>query len=123
MAIRVALNHKTGYRYDRPVELSPQIVRLRPARHARTPIISYSFQVAPDPQFLNWQQDPHGNYLARLVFPERVRSFEVEVDLIAELTAFTTGLEGQLSKLSHAVSNRYLIHAGPAHQLAEMRPG
>ena len=87
MAIRVALNHKTGYRYDQPVELSPQIVRLRPAPHARTPIVSYSLRVSPDPHFLNWQQDPQGNYLARLIFPERVRSFEIEVDLIAELTA------------------------------------
>ena len=87
MAIRVALNHRTGYRYDRVVELSPQIVRLRPAPHTRTPIVSYSLRVSPEPHFINWQQDPQGNYLARVIFPDRVRSFEVEVDLIAELTA------------------------------------
>jgi uncharacterized protein (DUF2126 family) len=84
--IRVALNHKSSYRYDRPVELGPQVVRLRPAPHCRTPISSYSLQVAPEKHFLNWQQDPHSNYLARLIFPENTRSFEVQVDLIAEMT-------------------------------------
>lgn len=84
--IRVALNHKSTYYYDRPVELGPQIVRLRPAPHCRTPINSFSLKVTPKDHFLNWQQDPHCNYLARLVFHELTRSFEVEVDLIAEMT-------------------------------------
>ena len=86
MAIRVALNHRTNYHYDRVVSLSPQIVRLRPAPHCRTPIISYSLTVQPEPHFLNWQQDPHSNYLARVVFPEKVQGLRVEVDLVAELT-------------------------------------
>ena len=73
MAIRVALNHKTAYRYDRPVTLQPHVVRLRPAPHCRTPILSYSLRVQPDEHFLNWQQDPYSNYLARLVFPEPAR--------------------------------------------------
>lgn len=86
MAIRVALNHITQYRYDRLVNLLPHVVRLRPAPHCRTPILSYSLQVEPKPQFLNWQQDPYSNYLARLVFPEPARELRVVVDLVAEMT-------------------------------------
>jgi len=85
MAIRVAINHKTEYRYDRLVNLSPHTVRLRPAVHTRTPIHSYSLKVLPENHFINWQQDPFGNFLARLVFPEKTRKFSVEVDLVAEM--------------------------------------
>ncbi|MDP3286725.1 MAG: transglutaminase family protein, partial [Methyloversatilis sp.] len=86
MSIHVALNHVTHYRYDRPVLLSPQVVRLRPAPHTRTPILSYSLRVTPAEHFVNWQQDPQSNYLARLVFPERTRELRIEVDLIAEMS-------------------------------------
>jgi uncharacterized protein (DUF2126 family) len=87
MAIQVALNHKTTYHYDRLVALGPQIVRLRPAPHCRTPILSYSLRITPRQHFLNWQQDPQSNYQARLVFPERTREFVIEVDLVAEIAA------------------------------------
>src|SRR5579871_3637087 len=86
MAIRVALNHKTVYHYDRPVMLYPQVVRLRPAPHCRTPIQSYSIKVAPKDHFINWQQDPFGNFLARYVFLKKTREYSIEVDLVAELT-------------------------------------
>ncbi len=86
MAIRVALNHVTHYRFDRPVALGPHILRLRPAAHSRTPIRAYSLRVLPANHFLNWQQDPFGNYLARLVFPERARELRIEVEIIADMT-------------------------------------
>src|SRR5258708_2218893 len=88
MAIRVAPNHVTEYRYDRPVTLEPHVVRLRPAPHCRTRILGYSLTVDPKPHFLNWQQDPYSNYLARVVFPDAGRILRVEVDLIAELVPF-----------------------------------
>ncbi len=85
MSIHVALNHVTHYRYDRLVGLSPQIVRLRPAPHCRTRILSYSLTVTPADHFINWQQDPQANYLARLVFPDSTRELKIEVDLVAEM--------------------------------------
>ncbi len=86
MALHDALSHRTEYTYDRLTGLGPQIVRLRPAPHSRTPILSYSLNILPKDHFINWQQDPFGNYLARLVFQEKTREFKVVVDLVAEMS-------------------------------------
>jgi uncharacterized protein (DUF2126 family) len=88
MSITVALNHITLYEYQRPVSLGTQIIRLRPAPHVRNLIQSYSLHVTPKKQFINWQQDPFGNFLARVDFPEKVKQFRVEVDLVTEIRVF-----------------------------------
>ncbi|MEE2762055.1 MAG: transglutaminase family protein [Pseudomonadota bacterium] len=86
MSIHVALSHTTHYRYDRPVTLGPQVVRLRPCPHTRTRILSYALKVEPESHFVNWQQDPQSNYLARLAFPEKTQELRISVDLVAEMS-------------------------------------
>ncbi len=88
MGIKVALEHRTTYKFDRLVTINPHVVRLRPAPHSRTKIESYSFKVTPEDHFLNWQQDPFGNFLARLVFPERATELSITVGIVADLQVF-----------------------------------
>ena len=116
MAIIAALNHVTHYTYDRPVTLGPQIVRLRPAPHCRAAIESYSLKVTPAQHFVNWQQDPNGNWLARFVFPEPVREFRIEVDVVTELSVinpFDFFVETEAETFPFAY---------PAEQQAELAP-
>jgi len=86
VSIRLAIEHRTVYRYERRVRLGPQEVRLRPAPHCRTPILAYSLRVTPEDHFVNWQQDPFGNHVARFVFPEPTRELTVSVSLVADMT-------------------------------------
>ena len=106
MGIRVALNHRTRYRYAKPVWLSPHVVRLRPAPHCRTPVASYSLKVQPAEHFINWQQDPYSNRLARLVFPHKTAEFSVEVDLIADINV-TNPFDFFLEKYAEEYPFRY----------------
>jgi len=87
MSLKVVLSHKTHYEFDKPINLSPHIIRLRPAPHSRTPIEAYSLKIKPDNHFINWQQDPFGNYLARIVFPEKTTELSIDVEVLAELVS------------------------------------
>jgi uncharacterized protein (DUF2126 family)/transglutaminase-like putative cysteine protease len=125
MPITVSLHHKTKYSYDRPVKLAPHVLRLRPAPHCRTPIRAYSLKIKPARHFLNWQQDPFGNYQARLVFPHETESLEVDVDLTAELVTinpFDFFVEESAEKIPFSYDERQLAELGPYLAISEGGP-
>ena len=125
MGIRIRLNHKTTYNYDRPVTLSPQIVRLHPASHTRTRVTDYSLRVEPEEHFINWQQDPSGNFLARLVFPGQTTRLFLEVNLAAELTPvnpFDFFLEPYAERFPFRYEARYEHELKPLLQAAPLSP-
>ncbi len=116
MPIRVALHHKSNYHFDRSVGIAPHEIRLRPASHCRTPILSYSLRVEPSDHFLNWQQDAYGNYIARLVFPEKAKALCFSVDLIAEMTVinpFDFFVEQYAEKYPFAYPEQLAIELAP----------
>ncbi|MEW8218868.1 MAG: transglutaminase family protein [Candidatus Thiodiazotropha taylori] len=85
MSVRIAIQHRTEYHFDRPVNLAPHLIRLRPAPHTRTPLHHYALKIDPEKKFLNWQQDPFGNHVARCVFPEKSKTLTIEVNLVADM--------------------------------------
>ena len=122
MTITVAIRHNTVYQFDRPVEIFPHVVRLRPAPHSRTPIKSYSLKIEPDSHFINWQQDPFSNYLARLVFPEKARKLSLAVEVIAEMTVinpFDFFLEESAEHIPFKYDKQLLKDLAPYLALAE----
>lgn len=116
MGIVVALHHRTEYRYARPITIGPQVIRLRPAPHSRAQIQSYSLRVSPDDHFINWQQDPFGNYLARVVVPGKAEAFAIDVDLVTEVRVFNPFdffLEQEHSALPFAYDERLAEELAP----------
>lgn len=122
MSIKVAIRHYTKYSYDRHIELSPQVIRLRPAPHSRTFIKGYSLKVKPDNHFINWQQDPFGNYLARIIFPEKVNHFEVDVEVIADMVVinpFDFFIEEYAEKFPFKYEENLLRQLAPYLEITE----
>jgi len=125
MTIRVAINHKTRYNFDRPVALSPHVFRLRPAVHSRTPIIGYSLNIEPKDHFINWQQDPFGNILARVVFPNKTSTLSVEVEVIADMTVinpFDFFVEEYAEKFPFKYEEQLLNELQPYLEVTEKGP-
>ncbi|MGH8760524.1 MAG: transglutaminase family protein, partial [Burkholderiales bacterium] len=126
MSIHVALHHRSVYHFDRPVTLSPHEIRLRPAAHARTPVLSYSLQIAPAKHFLNWQQDVYGNYVARAVFPDLTRELAVTVDLVADMTVinpFDFFVENYAERYPFRYPDSLAKELAPFLETAESGPG
>ena len=125
MSIRVACKHLTHYTFDRPVNLSPHVLRLRPAPHCRTPIQAYSLRILPKTHFINWQQDPFGNYLARLVFPEKCNELKIEVEVVADMTVinpFDFFIEDYAEEIPFAYEPQLKKELAPYFELEESGP-
>jgi transglutaminase-like putative cysteine protease len=124
VSIHVALGHITHCKYDRLLTLGPQVVRLRPAPHSRTKVLSYSLTIEPTGHFMNWQQDPFANCQARRVFPEAARSLKVTVDLVAAMAVFNPFdffLEPQAEVFTFKYSAAQALELAPIESLRQPR--
>jgi len=125
MPIRVAIRHHTSYTYDREVKLSPQVIRLRPAPHARNPIHGYSLKISPAEHFINWQQDPFGNYQARVVFPEKTRELSIDVEVITDMVTvnpFDFFLEDYAENFPFTYEDQLRAELAPYLKISEEGP-
>jgi uncharacterized protein (DUF2126 family)/transglutaminase-like putative cysteine protease len=125
VSIYVSLHHVSHYKYDRAIDLGPQTIRLRPAPHTRTPILSYSLKVTPPNHFVNWQQDPQGNWLARYVFPEKATELKIEVDFTAQMTVvnpFDFFVEPYVSSFPFQYTDTLKAELAPYLEAAEPGP-
>lgn len=125
MSIKVAIHHKTSYHYDRAVNLSPHVFRLRPAPHCRTPILAYSFKVVPEKHFINWQQDPFGNYQARVVFQEQTRELTFDVEVIADMVVinpFDFFIDKTAEQFPFAYDQQLKKELAPYFEISESGP-
>ncbi len=125
MTIKVAINHHTAYRFDKRVDILPHVLRLRPAPHCRMPIESYSLKITPEDHFLNWQQDPFSNYLARVVFPEKSRELVIDVEVILEMTVinpFDFFLDESVEQFPFKYNKQLKKDLAPYLQIVEKGP-
>ena len=125
MAILVAIKHNTSYKYDHLINMGPHVIRLKPAPHSRTKIHSYSLNIEPNEHFINWQQDPFGNYLARIVMHEKVKEFKVGVEVIAEMTVinpFDFFVEEYAGKFPFQYVEQDIKELAPYFELSENGP-
>jgi len=125
MSIKVALQHHTRYDYDRLINVSPQVIRLRPAVHTRVPILGYSLDIRPKKHFINWLQDPFGNFMARVVFPEKIKYFEVNVEVITEtvsINPFDFFVEDYAEKYPFEYDPQLKKELAPYFEITEQSP-
>ncbi len=125
MGIHVAVEHRTTYIFDRVVTLGPHSVRLRPAPHTRTPIHAYHLGIEPGSHFLNWQQDPFGNFIGRLAFPEPAKELSLEVSLVAEMTVinpFDFFIDEKAEHYNFDYETQLLSDLGPYLQTTSDKP-
>ena len=125
MSIKISLNHKTHYKYSKPVKMGAQLIRLRPAPHTRTEVLSYSLKISPEKHFINWQQDAYGNYIARVVFPDPIKYMSIEMDLCADMTVinpFDFFLEASAEKFPFKYETHVAKELAPFFEIVDNGP-